>query len=411
MRIAIFSDLHLGFKEGEEREEESFENAAQAFELACKQKVDAILMAGDIFDIPLPTPETLLKGFEIFSIAQKQGQSQVKIKVIGNESETQKIFTGIPVITIHGTHEYRSLGHTNILELFDESNYLVYLKMKKAFIEKDGERVCIHGFSGVPEKKSLDVLKLWNPVPVEKWCNILVMHQSITEFLPFSDEMVATISLSDLPKNFDLIVNGHLHWSNMQQLDDVTFLLTGSTVTTQMKKLEGEKPKGVFVFDSQKKSLDFFGLPKQRKLFYFKEKFLDATPEQVVQKAREQIAGAVEKSLGLSPMVRLKYGGTLAKGFNSIDVDFRELKKDFDGKAILSISKEFFSVSFKKKIGELRELHASKQSIAQIGLDLLEKNLEKTGFNRSFDPREVFELLAEDKVDETIVLIQKQKKV
>ncbi len=410
MRIAIFSDIHLGFQEEQVRQSESFDNARQAFGIVCAKEVDAILMAGDIFDIPLPSPETLLKGFEIFSIAQKQKQSRVKIKVLGKEEVRGKTFFGIPVITIHGTHEYRSLGHTNILELFDASGHLIYLKMKRAVIELGSEIVCIHGFGGVPEKKSLEVLKLWNPVPLEGAVNILVMHQSITEFLPFADDMVATISLSDLPHGFDLIVNGHLHWSNIQHLEHATFLLTGSTVTTQMKKLEGEKPKGVFVFDTVSKKIDFFPLPVQRRLFYFKEKFAAATPGQIVSKASDCIQAAIAKNEGIIPMVRLKFHGTLAPGFNSIDVDFHELKQEFEGKAILSISKEFFSESFKKKIGELRELHASKHSIASIGIDLLEKNLEKTSFNRAFDSREIFELLAEDRLDEAIALLLREKK-
>jgi len=408
MRVAIFSDLHLGFQEGKERENESFENAKQAFEISCEQKSDIILMAGDIFDVPEPSPETLLKGFEIFSIPMNQPKSNVKIKVHKKQGEKIPSFKGIPIITIHGTHEYRSIGHTNILELFDASNFLVYLKMEKALVELGNEKLCIHGFGGVPEKKSLDVLKLWNPKPLQDYSNVLVMHQSITEFLPFSDEMVATISLADLPKSFDLIINGHLHWTSKQELEDTTFLLTGSTVTTQMKKLEGEKPKGIYIFDTNKKSLEFFELPIQRKLFYHKIKFENATPREILQKAKELIEDAISKNEVLIPMVRLKFIGTLAKGINSSDVDLKEIKKEFETKAILSISKEFFSKSFKKKIAELRDLHASKQSISSIGLDLLEKNLEKTNFKKSFDVRAVFELLAENKIDEAIFLIQKQ---
>ena len=50
-----------------------------------------------------------------------------------------------------------------------------------------------HG--GEPEKKALDALNSLSPKPEHGAKNIFVMHQSIKDFLPVDDEMVATISL------------------------------------------------------------------------------------------------------------------------------------------------------------------------------------------------------------------------
>ena len=57
--------------------------------------------------------------------------------------------------------------------------------------------------------------------------------------MPFDeDESIASLSLADLPNGFDLIIDGHLHWTNEQKLEGKRFLLTGSTIFTQMKNLE-----------------------------------------------------------------------------------------------------------------------------------------------------------------------------
>ena len=44
MKLAFISDIHLGFAYGTERQEESFDNFRQAFELALKDKPDLVLL-------------------------------------------------------------------------------------------------------------------------------------------------------------------------------------------------------------------------------------------------------------------------------------------------------------------------------------------------------------------------------
>ncbi len=411
MRIGIFSDTHFGFGEGTERESESFENGLKAFKLCFGQKVDAIIIPGDVFDEALPSPETLSRAFDVFLNALKQPKSQVKVTTTSKHGEKEFDFFGVPVIVIHGNHDCRSIGKTNILEVFSKSNFLAYLSPGKAFIEKGNEKVCVHGFSAVPEKKAFDVLKLLDPKPEKADANILIMHQSFREFLPFVDDMIATLSLEDLPKGFDLIVNGHLHWTDVQKLENATFLLAGSTVTTQMKKLEAVREKGVFVFDSVSKSLDFFPLPDQRKLFYHKLKFENAKPQEIVFEAKRLLDESISKNeSSLPPLVRLKLEGSLALGVNSSDISFTELLDESKGKAIVSISKSFFSASFKKKIADLRSLQKSRQSVASLGFEILEKNLEETDFADSFDVRTVFDLLAENEIEKAseVILGKKQ---
>ncbi|MFH1588060.1 MAG: metallophosphoesterase, partial [Candidatus Diapherotrites archaeon] len=68
MKLAVFSDMHLGYGKGSDRFNEAFSNAGKCFEMAVEKKADAILLVGDLFNEPIPSIEVLEKAFELFSI-------------------------------------------------------------------------------------------------------------------------------------------------------------------------------------------------------------------------------------------------------------------------------------------------------------------------------------------------------
>ncbi|MBU0662692.1 MAG: metallophosphoesterase [Candidatus Diapherotrites archaeon] len=416
MRIAIFSDLHLGFNSAV-RGTESIDMARSAFNLALENDAELILLAGDLFDTSVPSQETLLSAFGLFSEfgakmrGKNSGISITRISRNGNETETLALPA---IIAIHGTHEFRGKDYANVLQLFERAGFLIYLHAQKLLVRRhengDGETICIQGMGGVPEKKSLDVLNALSPKPERGAKNIFMLHQSIKDFLPFDDEMVATISLSQLPQGFDLIVNGHLHWHSTEKLPQGgVLLMPGSTITTQMKKLESEKEKGIFLYDTERteKQPLFIPLPVQRKFFYHKLDFKDARAEHVSEKAAALIADDLKQMNGtpITPLIRVKMCGTLAPGINPGDVNLAEIENEFGGRAILSLSRDFSTAGFKKKMSELREMQQSKKSVVAMGLDILEKNLEETDFNNAFDTRRIFELLAEGETERAMEIL------
>ncbi len=405
MKIAILSDFHLGFAEGTERAGESFEQAASALKLALEKGAELILHAGDLFDDDVPSQETWDRTFKLFSILNETKSSAVVVRE--KQGKKQEFhFSHIPVIAIHGTHEFRGKDLKNALDVLESAGLLVHLHAATAAV---GQLV-VHGLSGVPEKKALDALKLWNPRPRAGKKNVLLLHQSIKEFLPFDDEMIASISLADLPVGFDLIVDGHLHWKSEENLKEKKFLVPGSTMVTQMKRLEAEKEKGIFLWDTEINSIKFLPLPNQRKFLYRKLEFKDAGQEEIKQAVEKELAAILSQNFQQKPLVRIKLKGTLAKGLQHGDISFNELLERFREKAIVSIGRDFTTISFAKKLEELRQLQKSRKSITAMGLELLEKNLSQTDFNNAFDVREFFELLSAGKVDEAVKILSEQKK-
>jgi len=389
MLLGIFSDTHLGYGD-DARYKEAFDRFDESIDFFKEKNTDYILHAGDLFDHAIPTQEVWHKTMKCFN------KNSSKLTTLSKTYLDKKIdvkVKGIPIIAIHGTHEFRGKDFSNALAVLEEANCLLHLHAGNVKLSKDDEEVYIHGMGGVPEKHAKMVLQKYSPKPMGGKTNVLLLHQSFKEFLPFDDESIASLSLSDLPEGFDLIIDGHLHWTNEQNTNGKRFLLTGSTIFTQMKKLESKKGKGCFLFDTKTKKLDFFPFKHQRKLFYEKIKFNNSQPEEVVSAVNQKMNEIFSNEFELLPLVRFNLVGTLAKGFSQKDVKL-ELPLD---KAIFSVTKKFESALFKKQIDNLKELQKEKKGVIELGINILEKNVEEAKLN--IDTRRVFDLLSNGEID------------
>ena len=414
MKIVFASDFHLGFDFKGLRSKESFENALQVLEKSIQLNADLVVLTGDLFDESLPNQEVMVEAIKLFSKAKHDSLNKfdAKIKVFSDVEKFNVInFNSLPILAIHGTHEYRGKNFKNALQVLEAAKLLCYQHAGPALIEKNNEKICFYCFGGVPEKKAKDVLTYLQPKPLPNSKNVLLMHQSFKEFLPFDDdEMVASLSLSDLPANFDLTVNGHLHWNKKLDLEKSIFLLPGSTIITQMKKLESECKKGFFVWDSIENSFSFVELDNQRRFFYHKLNVNHITPADLLNEVRKTISECLAKnSSQLIPLIRIKVNGSLASGFNSTDFSFSEIEKEFSNKAVLSLSKNFESVSLKDRIEILREKHKNFSSIKELGMQLLEKNLNEAKFDSAFDFEQFFQLLEASEPEKALELILQKK--
>ena len=403
MKVGIFSDTHLGFDSRGERAQESFENLEQAINICVQESADVVILAGDVFDAPVPSHDTLYRAMAAFS-AGKKGRCEINAVFEKNTEKKQLSFEGLPILAIHGNHEYAGKDTRTALDVLSVSGLIFYFHAGKVVLKKGNERAVVFGLGSVPEKKDLEVLQHWAPKPEKGCANILMTHQGFKEFMAVDDEMVATLSLEDLPRGFDLFVNGHLHWQQKHKIGDGVFILPGSTIATSIKKIEADQKKGVHFFDSETKSITFMPFSKQRRAFYHKIDFKDAEIDAVLETCRKEISANLAGTHEMKPLIRLNLKGTLKKGISACDVNINQIYEEFSARSILSISKNFSSVSFRKKISELREMQKSKLSVAAMGLELLEKNLKETDFG-SVSVKELFDLLAEDEPEKALSLI------
>ena len=390
MKIAIISDTHFGFKEmNKELWADCYINAKQCFDSSL-ENIDLVLMPGDIFDLEIPTQETFDRTFKLFNI--------IKGKV--------------PIVVIAGTHEYRGRGYKGPIDILESAKYVTNLSKEHTIIDD----VAIHGMKGVPEKVSKDLLHKIDFKPVEGKKNIIMLHQSFKEFLPFDDEMVATLTLEDLPSGFDLYINGHIHLSNIIDTEKGKFLLPGSTILTQIKKKELEKGKGFYIYDSNTQKLEFKEIPIQRSFYLLKINVENSSKEKVYDLINQKIDklelekkeyNIFDQTFELKPIIKIKLKGTLLSGFKQSDIKEKDFQ--FNDKIVI-IEKSLDVKELEEKIREIDMSKEKDKALAQSkGIFL--KNLNEAGFKNKFDPEDFVDVILNEETSKAAEIILENKPI
>lgn len=390
MKIAILSDFHLGY---ERFVEDAYRQAEEAMVKAA-ELCDMMIIPGDIFDVRNPRLEFLAQGVNLFRAATKK---KWEAKVVAYKGE-KKIFTDLPIIAIPGTHERRAHNAGNSVELLGLAGLLIDASDATVEIEKDGEKVAVFALGGLAEEKVRESLNELNPTPVPGAFNIFMFHQSIYEILPFSTDF---IKYEELPKGYDLYVDGHIHSRIEHTVFGKPFLIPGSTVLTQLK--EGEVgQKGFFIFDTKTKKYEFVEIGSRE--FHVEKVDVDGRdPSEISQ----DVSNKIEKLIASSsekPVIRIVLNGELKAGFRNIDLDFLDITKKFAGKATIEIGKgKLEDKQSDLEIDAIRKGAFETMSIRDYGLSIFLEYLKKSTYTLKKNPTEMFDLLSSEEKKEKII--------
>jgi len=384
MKISIISDTHLGFAEGTEREDDSFENLQEALEKS--RDCDVILLPGDIFDRKVPSQETVSRALNIFVKLLSEKNDVEIFEGIGKglEGVEHKKINGIPIIAIHGTHERRTRGLVNPIEALERAGFLIHLESNGVILRKGEEKICVQGLSGVPDQYVEKTLQEWNPQPVFGCFNIFMLHQSLEGFL-YAPHLVP---LRALPRGFDLYIDGHIHNPVVSSYDSKPLVITGSTIQTQLNK-ESVKPRGFWIFDTKEmeKGIQYIEFQNQRKVYV--DEMINAKQVEVEEKIRQTLSQRHDKK----PVIRIKLTG-------KTDVDVNTLKNKYQDVALLSFKKDL-----EKDEIETKTIEEQKLSVEDLGKKLLRQNLESAKLNpETFET--VFEMMEQGKGEEVVAFLR-----
>jgi DNA repair exonuclease SbcCD nuclease subunit len=383
MKLAIVSDLHIGY----ERFEEDAYNQAREALFAASEEADAILIPGDVFDKRSPKPDVIAQAINIFrDISKRPWKARVTEFKNGYGS---KNYTDTPIIAIPGTHERVAEGKENVLKLLALAGLIVDASESWVVVELGGERVAIFGLGGVSEERVKETLQRLDPKPVDGAFNIFMMHQSIYELLPFRDDF---IRYGDLPRGFDLYINGHIHSMVESTVHGKKFLIPGSTVLTQLK--DGEQdPKGFILFDTKKYSHEFRPI-NSRKFVVADVRMDDAEPKAVAKRCEDEIEKVLSGHRD-RPIIRIRLQGSIARGFTSIDMPLKSIASRYSQKAIVEIdSSKLKSVETESEIRSLREGAVGGMSIKELGMTTFMAKLKEGKLDENFDAQRLFEILS-----------------
>jgi len=192
MKFAHIADCHLGGWPQPQLRELNFKCFQEVVRRCISEKVDFILIAGDLFDSPYPPIDTLKEAFDEFR----------KIK----EAK-------IPVFLIAGSHDYSVSGKT-FLDVLEKAGFC-----KNVFdFEEHNGKIILHptlysgaAIYGYPGKKSgLEVAEI-RKIKLQEapgLFRIVMLHTSIRSAVPYGD--IEAVDEKELPAA-DYYALGHLH--------------------------------------------------------------------------------------------------------------------------------------------------------------------------------------------------------
>ena len=375
MIIGIIGDTHFGISKWHD---DSLIQGRDAFAKAT-QLSDAIIMTGDLFDNPRPSLTLVKQIVEILS--ETAGAKKWKVKVNGGDKQNIP-----PIIIIHGNHERQSRDKVNPVEFLSHIGLVVNGDDKVITLENadTGEKVAVHCMGDVPDERAKERIAENGFRPVDKMPNIFMFHQSLREVMYMGNTQ--WLSVKDLPKGYDLYVDGHIH--NRKELPEHKLLIPGSTVITQLEENE-TGDKGIYLFDTETRKLRFVPIA-HRPFVYKKLKFNGEGIKEIEDKVLGEIDTVMSEKYAVAPIVRIVLEGKVKQGVNSNNLKFNFKYGRSDGAAV-SVLNKLSSEDLERKVEMIKELREKKVPLREMGDRIISEKMGKDNGNVS--PSELSQLL------------------
>ena len=273
MKILHTSDWHLGKKlEGFSRLEEQIEVLEEIYDISENEKVDAIIIAGDLFDSFNPGVEAVELFYHILKKLTKNGTKAV-IAIAGNHDSPDRIEAPDPLALecgiIFAGYPKAKINKFSIdsgLKLINSEPGFVELKIPKIdyplriIVTPYANEVRLKKDLGT-EKSNNELRKILQNKWLElsdKYCNhdgvnILVSHLYITskdgEIIEEPEDEkpilhpggVAPITAKNIPQNIQYAGFGHLHKNNIFNNNDTVIAYCGSPLAYSMSEENQDK--------------------------------------------------------------------------------------------------------------------------------------------------------------------------
>lgn len=293
MRFAHLGDCHLGGWRQPELVELNMASFRYAVDAIIKEKVDFILIAGDLFDSPYPPIEIIKEAFKEF----------------------KKIYdANIPVFIIAGSHDY-SVAGKSFLDVLEHAGFVTNVFRKE---DRNGviylhptlyKNVAIYGYPG--KKSGLEVedvakIKLHESPGL---FTILMLHTTIRDAI--GTLPIAAVNQDELP-HVDYLALAHLHINYHRQ----NRIYCGPTFPNNALELEELQGGSFYIVDTSGKA--------ERKEIKLKPvRIFDFTINNALQ-ATEQMVQELAKHALKDTIVILRLSGTIEEG-KLQDIHFQEI--------------------------------------------------------------------------------------
>ena len=352
MKFAHLADCHIGSWRDPKLRDTSTLAFCKAIDKCVKEKIDFILIAGDLFNTSFPRLDNLKTVV-------------MKFKQLKD--------LGIPVYIVPGSHDYSPSGKT-ILDVLEEAGLFVNvfkgivdngkLKLNFTIDQKTGAKITgMLGKRGALEKAYYEKLILDN-LEKENGYKIFLFHSGIDELKPKDMEPIISQPLSLLPKGFDYYAGGHMHIVDDKQIDGYgRIAYPGPLFPNSFAELEKLERGGFFIVEDNNVRWE----PIQ---IYNVEKIqIDCnhlTPEEIKNKIFEKIKNKEFNNT----VVLIRLQGVLESGKPS-DIDFKEIFTELYNKSAYFVMKSSHALSSK----EFEEIKTDARNVEDIESFLIKEHL------------------------------------
>jgi len=350
-RFAHFADCHLGAWRDPKLKELNLNAFIKTLDCCVSEKVDFIIISGDLFDTTLPDLAIVQKAVE-------------KIKEVKDK--------GIPTYLAYGSHDFapNSISIIDILNATGLFKKVVEAevtgeKIQLRFVTDSGTGAKIAGLSGRRlglEKKYFEMLDSEN-LESEAGFKIFVFHNAIIELRTPTASYSEGVPISSFPKGFDYYAGGHVHENLKHEIKDYGLVafpgcLFGATFTDLELTAKGEK-RGFFIVDFEDKIENVRFVETKVSDIFFEE--INANKKTAKQIA-ETLCKIVNDADVKGKIALLKVDGKLLSGKPS-DINFTEIRQTLYDREAIVASINHYSLSTEEKMNLGQVSGKSRQEI------------------------------------------------
>ena len=381
MKFAHMADCHIGSWRDPKLKDISTEAFIKAVDKCIEEKVDFILIAGDLFNTSLPRLDNLKAVVTIFKNLKDRN---------------------IPVYIVPGSHDFSPSGRT-MLDVLEEAGLFINvvkgeivenkLKLNFTLDKKTGAKITgLLGKRGSLEKSYYESLHTQN-LENEEGYKIFIFHSGIDELKPKEMQNIISQPLSLLPKNFDYYAGGHVHIVNDAKIEGYgTIAYPGPLFPNSFSELEKLERGGFYIVEDKKLKWEPIQIYNIHKIII---NCNNKNTEQIEQQINDEIKG---KEF-INTIVLIRLYGSLSSG-KPTDVNFKNIFERLYDKAAYFVmkntnaltTKEFEEIKIDMKSVEDVEEKLIKEHLGQIKVkDFAEKEEEIT--------KELMEILSQEKAE------------
>ena len=244
MKFAHLADCHLGSWRQPELQALNLQAFRTAIIKCIEEKVDFVVIAGDLFDTAMPSLDVL-----------KEAISEFK-KLNDN---------GIKCYIIPGSHDFSVSGKT-FLDVIERAGFcrnISSMGENEDFYNIDIAEENINNkkvlFAGIPGKKASVELEYFKKLKLNSELlsqnknnlKIFVLHTTITESKPEDLDFVESVDIKDLPDGFDYYAAGHLHLNDEHKKNNALVVYPGPIFPANIEELEKLKKGSFYMVEAE----------------------------------------------------------------------------------------------------------------------------------------------------------------